>query len=734
MAARFTVLRRRLRVWFFLFFSLVLLSGRGLSFTTRYDGRHTPQATSIIRLPRKDFDSFRCKHHGAGSTLLSTAPDKASEVLTSTKQEDQRTKCKHCSTVFSTRNALFRHLRTDPTCSLKENTDYVEMVKESVAFLFGYIGTSKEESSDDRFSTAEKTGKVLEETIIEALDEVVKSAFNTSKCEVELISTAQASLAKLRHRALNQENDCSAAGDVLVTRVTVPSLMNSSLWSLVVQGIRERLTDGIHLFSCELLVDGKIHAERSCTQRVYHYLLPLSWLPNGNDLQEWWRSEDAPLQDHHVSKKLQKPPDSLRRFKAALRSAECTKKSQQDIKLDVNRTFRVAAGRFGALGARQRLPWHNFADPRLLGDASPNNEPVWRVVDRARILDFLEDGRGDINAIIEIRGDDFLKQQVRRVVGTALAITHGWLPTDFFDIVRRDDTVVETPLAPSGRLYLASVRFHFDEMLFDGLPLFTRHKKRRIIESTPIQQSYSWIQKELLYLKLSNSATAAEESWLTNLKMVTSPRIRKQLEQRDQVLIPYARSSNLYTESYNDVLTKLRQIAGSGMWPETSSARSNVIRDVRDQDKKRSGSFTVVNPNVEENWEALPLGNTIFPDLVEAVFKLEKVLAHEPVDRVTTDNVEYQVKLKRPPSSHCAINCCAEFTPHVDSGTGAGQSLSMIVGLGEYAGGELFVEGQPFDIQYKAIEFDGWKLRHWTNRFHGERFSLVWFTPESKGN
>jgi hypothetical protein len=37
-----------------------------------------------------------------------------------------------------------------------------------------------------------------------------------------------------------------------------------------------------------------------------------------------------------------------------------------------------------------------------------------------------------------------------------------------------------------------------------------------------------------------------------------------------------------------------------------------------------------------------------------------------------------------------------------------------------------------FEIRYKAIEFDGWKLRRWTNRFNGERFSLVCFTPEIK--
>jgi hypothetical protein len=60
---------------------------------------------------------------------------------------------------------------------------------------------------------------------------------------------------------------------------------------------------------------------------------------------------------------------------------------------------------------------------------------------------------------------------------------------------------------------------------------------------------------------------------------------------------------------------------------------------------------------------------------------------------------------------------------------GAGQTLSMIVGLGAYSGGQLFVEGETFDIRYNPIEFDGFKLRHWTASFAGERFSLVWFTP-----
>jgi hypothetical protein len=36
---------------------------------------------------------------------------------------------------------------------------------------------------------------------------------------------------------------------------------------------------------------------------------------------------------------------------------------------------------------------------------------------------------------------------------------------------------------------------------------------------------------------------------------------------------------------------------------------------------------------------------------------------------------------------------------------------------------------QAHDIRYAPLEFDGWARRHWTNPFHGERYSLVWYTP-----
>jgi hypothetical protein len=81
------------------------------------------------------------------------------------------------------------------------------------------------------------------------------------------------------------------------------------------------------------------------------------------------------------------------------------------------------------------------------------------------------------------------------------------------------------------------------------------------------------------------------------------------------------------------------------------------------------------------------------------------------------------------PSSTIAINKHAQFLPHRDSGAGTGQEMSLIVGLGDYSGGEIVIETNPYDIRYQPREFNGWSDRHWTLPFYGERYSLVWFTP-----
>jgi len=123
--------------------------------------------------------------------------------------------------------------------------------------------------------------------------------------------------------------------------------------------------------------------------------------------------------------------------------------------------------------------------------------------------------------------------------------------------------------------------------------------------------------------------------------------------------------------AYLPALAALRDAATGGRWPGTSVARSQLLQG------GSGASFTVCRPGTCVHTRE-PLANRLFPELVTAVFALEVALS---------------LATGRPASSYCAVNRNASFTPHVDSGVGAGQSLSLIVGLGDYVGGELCVEG-----------------------------------------
>jgi hypothetical protein len=186
---------------------------------------------------------------------------------------------------------------------------------------------------------------------------------------------------------------------------------------------------------------------------------------------------------------------------------------------------------------------------------------------------------------------------------------------------------------------------------------------------------------------------------------------------------------------FEKVLHHLRKANSSGLWPATTPARSLVMQSTNvslssahfaakqnserssaysfeEGDGGASGSFSV-GAMPDNGSCSQPKGNLLFPELVKAAFELEVALCPD-----------------REPSSTIAINRNAQFRPHTDKGAGAGQSKSLIVGLGNFVGGELVVEGVKTDIRYKAVEFDGWKERHWTLPFQGERYSLVWFTPK----
>ena len=625
----------------------------------------------------------------------------------------------------------------------------------------------------------------------EEMEETLRIAFKEHTGYLPSTVT-RATATRHRHVAMAQEKACAAAGDVLI--VGIQQQGNESTGDLI-QGLnawvqrncdiayvgtsrkQDEATKNVSrsaiiplrvLAATKLPSSSRLHAEASCTQLAYHYLLPLRWLPEGVEAHQWLatsqtRSQSPPASSysslsstppplpsarstttalrkprfgvtsgqHRDRRWVGPPPAALKKLKKALKAAcaatsakpaEIVEKPAQTVRLQKSK------GRFGALAGKERRCFHNFADPLLKGDASPSNAPVWRSLDRARAVEFVQIGEigeggsngswgrgGESHAVIELRGDGFLAQQVRRIVGSAVAMAHGWLPDDFFDVATRPDVVVETPLAPAGRVYLAGARYDFTEArdgraLFDLTPSLAQDQT--VARPSDTNSMAVWLRelRRRLVLRRDDSQalvrTDEEADWLIELRDVVAPRIREQLRlirQADDAIAQAAdaaaaataalvdeqlrgedvalrskgdgnaadaEEANLSPPEFRTVLSLLRRITTAGEWPETSAARSRVIRHAAADlaaPKASSGSFTVVNEALVSeairNYTAsaaaggskkftaprIPLGNKLFPYLTESIFALEKALAPD-----------------RPPSTHVAVNSRAQFLPHVD--------------------------------------------------------------------
>jgi hypothetical protein len=102
--------------------------------------------------------------------------------------------------------------------------------------------------------------------------------------------------------------------------------------------------------------------------------------------------------------------------------------------------------------------------------------------------------------------------------------------------------------------------------------------------------------------------------------------------------------------------------------------------------------------------------NRKFPELLKALKNL--IAHHHPNFKYTTIQLNKNVL----------------SPPHIDKNN---VGPSYIIGLGEYTGGELSIEGRKFSIKNKWKFFDGNK-GHWTEPFKGTRYSIVFFTHTFK--
>lgn len=367
---------------------------------------------------------------------------------------------------------------------------------------------------------------------------------------------------------------------------------------------------------------------------------------------------------------------------------------------------------------------------------------------------------------LSVTADMFLTGQVERMVGLFLAVARGLIDEDICECVFDEEysPLVPTPPAPRFALFAESSQYMTWEgktkMILNPRPsktVFSGWSDPNLIDS--VNKWKASLEKTIAQVWLRDGVDdtdrlVSEKNWTTDVLEPWAQSARVQLEDWRKwreakknastsdsliasTLLPSIDSiDKSIPELYEWTLRCLRDADASGLWPTTTPKRklvmvskddktclSSALMKAKQNKEKRecaysfsegqggaSGSFSI--GAMPGGGCVQPKGNELFPELVEAAFRLEIALCPN-----------------REPSSTIAVNRNAQFRPHTDNGAGAGQSRSLIVGLGDYVGGELVVEGTKHDIRYNKVEFNGWEERHWTLPFLGERFSLVWFTP-----
>jgi len=392
--------------------------------------------------------------------------------------------------------------------------------------------------------------------------------------------------------------------------------------------------------------------------------------------------------------------------------------------------------------AQGRWSWHSFSTIQAVGASEHEQQDVdkplcpldERCLLSLRRLRFGAKHRRFLRLIMQ--SDRFLEGMPRVIAGLIVALYRGFVDPDDVDMFTNDEILSFGPVLPPFLEILSECKYSLWEVRVTSQPGKAKE------ESASGQQALKDVDGVVDAIRAGDTAGEAryhafraelEENLWKRVKQMDHLRpwayalgqfwnaVRRQRSPSPSLLNAHL-SGRLLEEApelYSKALRALRHVVRSGLWPGSGTRRSRLLiaEDDTGDEPLRPGPSSTFSIGVSPPTQPVPRGNTDFPDLCQAVFELEKDLIEA-------------LGLQRKRSAMCAVNRNARFMPHVDAGSGGvGQGRSLIVGLGDYAGGEIVVEGEAHDIRYRPLEFYGWTQRHWTRPFVGERFSLVYFTP-----
>ncbi len=761
--------------------------------------------------------------------------------------------CDRCSKSFTSKNALFRHLKasigSSNSCLRQDEvSEFMEMVVnreenfEKIAILYGYIPSDfylQREINVKDVSTNECWGLQGGDHAAQLLQESAQEVSLGSKANLDMKinrSYGCQSRSKDIQDQLCQDENTGALTEILCMRL--PSLcydegesqedkklneteaiqkwvdsVNAKLIEKIMglnPGMNYCHTGKIKVFG-RLTVKKKFNAEMDVSHRRIDYILPadLIYGPKveriGHSLGQFCdnmisfsRGQTVEQSNKHgLLTYLHGMKRLMQSFctqfveveiePSTTEVGDCGKETKEDSCEDLKQVTRTSKNKKRTKKTKiGRRRYHNFT-PRMMAHEYLAYRRLDRFFHRATVranefkssdLDIgiqTQDSKPFI--VLSLKGDLFLNGLPRALIGLFVAIVLGYIDEDIIQCIFDEDytNLVPAPLMPlfaqfsaeawytswEGKLkFILCPRSCNDyggwntQAVLTQLELFQEEMHSAIMrswnscdtkESVGIDKRLTsctnWIKEYLEpWSKRANEELAYYRKW-KEAKRVVQESNSKSMTIATALLPPLDSISADIPKLYAKVLHHLKNINNANLWPSTTPKRqlvmvatsegsegyeSLVVSHIKAQSNNperesaysfkegeggASGSFSVGAMPGSQCEQ--PKGNTLFPELMKAAFELEIALCPD-----------------REPSSTIAINRNAQFRPHVDNGAGAGQSRSLIVGLGTYVGGELMVEGQKHCIRYKPLEFNGWTERHWTLPFHGERFSLVWFTPK----
>lgn len=107
--------------------------------------------------------------------------------------------------------------------------------------------------------------------------------------------------------------------------------------------------------------------------------------------------------------------------------------------------------------------------------------------------------------------------------------------------------------------------------------------------------------------------------------------------------------------------------------------------------------------------------NSKYPELYQSILELASYVIPEDFEMNGIPNI--------------CINKNLKCLPHNDKNKGN----SIIIGLGDYTGGRLILHHTDTDLEFidiknKPYEFNGRKIKHSTEPFEGDRWSIIYYT------